>query len=325
MKCQKEEDVKMSYEEFVERVVKELRPYLPSALNDIAMKSMSAPLNNNVYRKGIQLLPKEKGKFATDKKMFMDLQSFYQSYQSDTSMETVLSMIAQEITGIYEGGIYASLQEKPYEWIKEHLLVEVCSMEMNRSQLLQMPHEIREDLALRYLLWTNNNGSRHLTRITNAQLIQWGITQETLRKDAWNNMKKRFPPVVRSISEILMEMAEEESDEMVTVDMGENILHVLTNTDKYYGASYMFDEELMSNIAERFENDLVILPSSVHEVLLLPMQDAIDIGELISMVMEVNYSQVQPEEVLSNSVYVYDRKTHIIRSYQLKKIMGVFH
>lgn len=325
MKCQKEEDVKMSYEEFVARVVKELRPYLPSALNDIALKSMSVPLNNNVYRQGIQLLPKKKGKFATDKKMSLDLQSFYQSYQSDTSMETVLNMIAQEITGICEGGIYASLQEKPYDWIKEHLLVEVCNMEMNRSQLLQMPHETREDLALRYLLWTNNNGSRHLTRITNAQLNQWGITQETLRRDAWDNMKKIFPPIVRSMSEILMEMTEEENDKMVTVDMGESILYVLTNTDKYYGASYMFDEELMSNIAERFEDDLVILPSSIHEILFLPRQNAINIGELISIVMEVNYSQVQPEEVLSNSVYVYDRKTHIIRSYQLERIIGVFH
>ena len=302
MKCQKKEDMKMSYEEFVARVVKELRPHLPLALRDIALKSMSVPLNNNVYRQGIQFLPKKKGKFAMDKKMSMDLQSFYQSYQSDTSMETVLSMIAQEITDICEGGIYAQLQEKPYDWIKEHLLVEVCNMEMNRSQLLQMPHEIREDLALRYSLCTNNNESRYLTRITNAHLDQWGITQDTLRRDAWDNMKKTFPPIVRSMSEVLMEMTEEESDEMVTVDMGENILHVLTNADKYYGASYMFDKEMMSNIAERFENDLIILPSSVHEVLLLPMQNAINIGELISMVIEVNYSQVQPEEVLSNSV-----------------------
>ncbi|MCM1561605.1 MAG: DUF5688 family protein [Butyrivibrio sp.] len=321
----KKEDAKMSYEEFVARVVKELRQYLPPTMDDIALKSMSVPLNNNVYRQGLLLLPKKKGRFDTDGKISKDLHEFYQGYQSGISMETVLGMIAQEITSIYEDGIYTSLWNKPYDWVKEHLLVEVCNMEMNRNRLLQMPHEIRENLALKYLLWINNNGTRHLIRITNAQLIQWGITKETLRRDAWNNMKKRFPPIVRSMNEMLIEMMTGEIEGMATVDTEEDILHVITNTDNCYGASYMFDEELMSNTAERFKDDIVIIPSSVHEIIFLPKRYVADIGEIISMVVEVNYSQVQPEEMLSNSVYVFDRQTHDISTYQPKRMICAFH
>lgn len=314
MKYQKEEDLKMLYEEFVVNVVKKMRQYLPPDWDDIALKSIQIPLNNNVYRMGIQLLPKGKSK-SEDKKIAINLLDFYQSYQEGIPMETVLSMIAQEITDMCEDGVYVSLQEKSYDWAKEHLLVEVCNEEMNRSQLLYMPHEKREDLALRYLVWTDN-GNRHIVRITNAQLKRWGISEETLQKDAWENMKKKLLPVVRTLNEILMEIYEQHSLEIEDEPILDDCLYFISNAEKFQGASYMFDEELMYHLAQCFEDDLVIIPSSIHEILLLKKQHAGSMGKLIEMVTDINYSKVLPEEILSNNVYVYDRETHKINIFE---------
>lgn len=304
----------MLYEEFVVNVVKKLRQYLPSDWDDTALKCIQIPRNNNVYRLGIQLQPKKKGKSDTDIKISINLLDFYQSYQEGTPMETVLSMIAQEITDLCEDGGYVSLQEKSYDWAKEHLLVEVCNEEMNRSQLLYMPHEKREDLALRYLVWTDN-GSRHIVRITNAQLKHWGISEETLRKDAWENMKKKLPPVVHTLNEVLMEIYEQHSLEIEDEPILDDCLYFISNAERFQGAGYMFDEELMFHLAQCFEDDLIIIPSSIHEILLLKKQHAGNIGELVKMVTDINSSQVLPEEILSNNVYVFDRKTRKINMF----------
>lgn len=315
MEYQKEEDMKMSYEEFVVNAVKNLRQYLPHGWGDIALSCAPIPLSNNACRQGIQLLPKGKDGADTGKTITINLQDFYQSYQSGIPMDAVFSMIAQELTGICEGGGCASLSERSYAWAKEHLLVEVCNEEMNRSQLLHMPHEIRKDLALRYSLRTDDNGSRHLIQITNAQLKQWGISEETLRKDAWENMKKKLPPVARPLNEVLMEILEMQSVGTGNVLIQDDFPYFISNTEKFHGASYMFDGELMEHLAKRFEDDLLIIPSSIHEILLLKKQDVRNMGEIVNMVREINYSQLLPEEILSNNVYVYDRKTHKINMF----------
>lgn len=314
MKSQKKEEMKMSYEEFTESVIKELRQRPLLNFDDIACASI--PANNNVYRQGIQLTPKRKSKSAADKKIFVNLQDFYEDYRLGIPMETILGMIAQHITDICEDGFHTLLQEKSYEWAKGHLLVEVCNEEMNRRQLLHMPHEVKGNLALRYYLWIDHRRRRNTVLVNNALLAQWGISEETLRKDAWENMKKELPPIVCSLNELLAEVLGKGSMEIENISTEDDFLHVISNTVKLHGASYMFDEELMDDLAEQFNDDLVILPSSVHEVLFLRKKDAKNMDELLRTVVEVNSSMVPPEEVLSNSVYVYDRETHKISTFK---------
>ena len=67
-----------------------------------------------------------------------------------------------------------------------------------------------------------------------------------------------------------------------------------------------------SGLAQELGSDLYILPSSIHEILLLPVS-AGKPEELAEIVKEVNRTQVQPEERLSDSVYLYDRKSGEIR------------
>lgn len=125
-------------------------------------------------------------------------------------------------------------------------------------------------------------------------------------------MKKKFPPVVTSLKKEIVGIGlgrgEESIEEMREVDVP---LYAIRNAAYSYGASYMFDGELMSQIVEEFKDDLVILPSSIHEILFMRKKDAPAVEELLCHVAQVNHDLLLPEEILSNSVYIYHRKTHL--------------
>ena len=89
----------------------------------------------------------------------------------------------------------------------------------------------------------------------------------------------------------------------------ERNLLILTNRSGVYGASAILYEGVLKNIAQRLGSDLVILPSSVHEVILLPYEDERRMEGLERMVREINQTVLPEEEVLSDQVYVYNRET----------------
>ena len=89
-------------------------------------------------------------------------------------------------------------------------------------------------------------------------------------------------------------------------------MYVLSNRDKQYGAAYMFDTEVMDRIAEEIGGDIVVIPSSIHESILLRKQEDMDFDFLRKMVKEVNRTQLYPTEILSDEVYQYSRDTQTL-------------
>lgn len=82
-------------------------------------------------------------------------------------------------------------------------------------------------------------------------------------------------------------------------------MYVLTNAEKMNGAAAILDSKTMEGISEKLGGDFVIIPSSIHEVIILPLNTA-DTDTLNGMVNDVNASEVAPLDVLSNHVYKYD-------------------
>jgi len=84
---------------------------------------------------------------------------------------------------------------------------------------------------------------------------------------------------------------------------------VLTNEQKLNGAAAILDDKMMDQIREKVGDEFFILPSSTHEVLIVPAEAGIGLEELESMVQEVNATQVAPQDRLSDHVYQYDAET----------------
>ena len=93
-------------------------------------------------------------------------------------------------------------------------------------------------------------------------------------------------------------------------------MYILTNKLKIHGATCIAYPRLLKRIADYLEDDLVIIPSSIHEVLIIPAsitQEGYSLEDLQFMITETNDTILTDDEVLSNHAYIYERLTGILR------------
>jgi len=89
-------------------------------------------------------------------------------------------------------------------------------------------------------------------------------------------------------------------------------MYVLTNQQRFLGACCILYDDVLKEIAERLDSDLYILPSSIHEVILMPVTVTESVPALSQMVCDINQSEVSAEEILSDHIYYYHRSTDSI-------------
>ena len=90
----------------------------------------------------------------------------------------------------------------------------------------------------------------------------------------------------------------------------ESQLLVLTNKLSYHGATALFYPDTREEIGNILGQNFYVLPSSIHEVLIVPEKNAIAGPEqMVQMVKEINETQVAPEDRFGNRVLFYDRDT----------------
>lgn len=149
--------------------------------------------------------------------------------------------------------------------------------------------------------------------IKNDHMKSIGLDEEQLYRVATENYARLFPPVIRSMDDFIEEMlteydVPEESEDMVFSDRTPSAqMWIITNTEQKYGAASMIYDDVLYRVARRIQSDLYILPSSIHETLAVSVNMK-DPKELAEMVNEINMSQVDLAERLSNQVYHYDRR-----------------
>ncbi len=159
------------------------------------------------------------------------------------------------------------------------------------------------DMALRYgLLWKSREGQEYLVPVTEKCRQAWGITEGELFALARVNTPRLLPPLLCPMREILGDMARAEN-EAADVE-----LSVLTNSRRFLGAAAMLYDEVLAAFAAEIDSDFYILPSSIHEVLLLPCRGQ-DRQALETMVTEINAREVRKQDVLSNHVYQYQKNS----------------
>ena len=160
------------------------------------------------------------------------------------------------------------------------------------------------DLEIYIRVKANVNGSACTYKLKKNILKE--ITEEVFNI-AFASMKKNL--VIKPLTSILFGMPVENTNYKEWFDTG---YIVMTNKDANYGASSILDTSILMEMANAVEQNLIIIPSSIHECLVLPYDGSVEIEEFNKMVNEVNTSEVDDVEVLSNHVYLFDRKTGMI-------------
>lgn len=243
-----------------------------------------------------------------------NIENAFASYEHSGDYEGVLASAT--------GAIASGLDQVPvvnvnalmnYEIMKEKLSVEVISAEVNEELLAKVPHDRIEDLAVVYRFIMESNEDGRASILVNNDLIErMGVTHEQLRADALENSPEIRPAVIQGMNEVMKEMMGPEAYEMFGIpDDTEEMMFIATVPDKNSGAGVLAYQDFMDQAAEKIGGDFFILPSSIHEILLVPDDGQKGADELKAMVMDVNATQVSPDERLSDNVYHYDSKEHI--------------
>ncbi|MDR1549000.1 MAG: DUF5688 family protein [Hungatella sp.] len=177
-----------------------------------------------------------------------------------------------------------------------------------------IPHEDYLDMVKTFYILRGEEG--YDFRITWADLERWGVDLKTVSESADRNSPILCPVKIYRIETTLFGLekikmgntVESILENMKHIENIEFPMFVLTNTAELYGASNMLNHQLISQIAERWQDDILLLPSSIDEVLMIPLGKSNKrLEEWQQTVAMMNGSEMLNGKVLSNSVYIYDR------------------
>ena len=307
----------MNRKEFYEYVKDNVKEYLPASYQDAEIKLQEVDKNNGVKLTGITI---PKGEQRTVPTVYLD--SLYQEYVKGKDVNSCVGDVAdmrieaQDKAEFIDMGVPDIFD---YEKMKDKLQVRICDREWNEERLADKVVTEHGDFAAYYAvnLKENEDGIGSIP-VTISLMNEWGVSAEQIQSDAMTADKNRGI-VLMDMNEMVQSMIfgdepENLLHEKMDMETIENPMFCLTNQSKINGASLLLQEDIRKQIGECLGSDYFVLPSSIHEVLILPDNGMFEVPALNQMVQEVNETQVEPQERLSDKVQFCDGKTAVLEN-----------
>lgn len=323
----------MEFNQFSKKVKKGLELIVKEKLADGKVVLRRVRKNNNVKMTAISIIREGEKAMPT-----IYLKDYYKMYMDGASIEE----ICFEIYDVYEEGIqhfnkYIDVERLlNFEKVKDKIFYKIINYEMNKEMLKEHPHFRFLDMAIVfYVMIESFRDGQATAMINNVHLHKWDVSEEDIKGIALINTWKKYPPVIRKMEEIVSELILDDildDEDWIEEDtcyggytydeirdrIREEVDHVkefkdmdmyiLTNKIRSNGAVCITYPEVLRNFAEKIDDDFYVIPSSIHEVILVPKKHW-EKEKFDEMVVEVNGSELDPVEILSNHAYLYRRDT----------------
>lgn len=322
----------MYYEDFAEEIRQGVERIAKEEIPDCVVSIRNVVKNNSVRRRAISIVRKDEQATPT-----IYIREYYEDYKEGREIDD----ICEEIFDVYKDGIKKFKKEinvddfLDFEKIKDRLFFKLINSEMNAVLLEDIPSKDYLDLSIVfYLAVSNDCGCSATALIHNYHMNNWNVSVDELYELAFkNNIKKQKAQILR-MEDIVRDMIVEQfaGDECVIAEdsvyagktkedinniVEEEIdkikedkpmdMFVLTNEQKNFGASCILYPNVLKDFADKEQNDFYIIPSSVHEVILVPKK-AENRERLCEILNEVNKKELDTIDLLSDTVYEYDRE-----------------
>lgn len=238
------------------------------------------------------------------------LEEFYQHYQEGRTIEDIVENILE----IYHSVDFDCFQKisdiKDFSATQSKIVFRLINCELNESLLKSMPYIEYLDLAIVfYILFEINENEMSHIPITNELLRYWNTTKEDLYRIALGNATCLLPATLKPMQTLISELM----GEPIKSDLFEqDPMYVLTNQYRSFGASCILYPEILEQIFGQFGENYYILPSSVHETIFIPETQSPGKEILLDMVKEINDTQLEREEILSDNIYHYVERQLLI-------------
>lgn len=236
------------------------------------------------------------------------LEKYYKDYQRGKELQEIV----EDVLKMYKSAmkdINPKNLERLEEWtnIKKRLALRIVSKERNQEELYNLVYEEICDLVAIATICVERNGEGVKSiRITQDLARKWNVSNEEILEAAKENTATLFPPKIQDLYEFVQDMVDISKEELSQGRKNFPDLQILTNDLCINGATVIMYDSFMKEVYERLGGKFIILPSSVHEVLVVPLEDSMYIPYLQEVVESINQRFVAEDEILSDNVYMYD-------------------
>ena len=296
----------MEFKEFTTKIENSLKEFYGENTK-VEVKEITK--NNGVILNGVVITNEEENISPT-----IYLEGFYGDYLKGKAF----GRIVQEIIQIYEEHkIKVPINMDffmDYQAVRGRLFLKVINYEKNAGRLGDMPHKRFLDLAVVvYYSYMNDYLGRGSIQVMVSHLDSWGVSQEEVFIQAEKNTRGKLGVEILGMKDMLQElMGDSESPEFAQIR--ENIsgmekeisMHVMTLRGRYYGAASIYFPDMLREFGRKCGQNFYILPSSIHELIVIPDTGKENPENLRRMVQEVNDDHVEEEEQLSDNIYYFN-------------------
>ena len=299
----------MTYQEFKQHVIHAIQTKLGS---DTKVILQDVVKNNDLHLDGLTILSEQSNISPT-----IYLNYYYKQYLHGMS----LSVICEDILVRYKChtpktsidiGFFTDFGK-----VQKNIVFKLINYERNKSLLQNVPHFRFLDLAIVFNCLIQCGSNNYGTILIHYNHLDfWHTTPDDLYALAMENTPLLLGHDLQNMAHVIENLLSHDTSTNLNSmfvssnDVDDMIpMYVLSSKTKFNGAVCLLYQNLLADIAEKHDSDLYIIPSSIHEILLIPSSTSTSHAKLSAMVREVNATQVLKEEVLSDHVYYYSRAT----------------
>lgn len=239
------------------------------------------------------------------------LQDLYELYKKNGDDETFMQCLRQ-IQTLYLNREPKSLERMDDDWeeIRRNINLTLMHEEWNQKWLeeKQVPYSRFLDFAVilrRSLEIPAHNAATMV--VTRDLMNHWNVPEDKLWETAWNNLEEeKF--YIQDLNTVLGCEIQEAEQEINTLDFSSMpSLYIMSNKERYYGARAILRTDLLQDFAEKADCNLYILPTSTHEIMLLPDHGEFKAEKLRADVRKINTAYLEADDQLSDEIYYFKK------------------
>lgn len=301
----------MEYKTFIAMVEKKLNLKLEGGMK---VSQYTVTKNNGKQKTGIIFESEE-----CNMSPAIYLEELFERYKKGMTMDKIVEEILLFYEKVKIEEDYDVSKLSRYENVQKKVVFKLINTEKNKKMLEEIPNISMLDLSIVFyiLVDVSEKGSATI-QIRNEHMEEWDVNTEQLYKDAKQNVKRLIPArlmCMQHVAERFLDLSKECEENLLKVKFPpehKDFMYILTNSIQQFGAAALIYPNILEMTARIVGEDFYLLPSSIHEVILIPKSKSPELKELNDMILEGNETVVEEEEILGNHAYFYEKKTHTL-------------
>jgi hypothetical protein len=292
----------MDYEQFVPAIKEKMELFL----NEGMTVSIHTTLKNNDRKRvGLTICNESLNISPT-----IYLEEYFLQYQRGFALDEIAECIWQIYEDVKNEHPQNVEEIKSYKKMRSKIVCKLVCAQKNEEYLETVPYLSFLDFAVTYyILFEFHEKGLSTIPITKELQTYWNVSVQDLHKLAIENGPEILPATFKPMNMVIEELLGHDCTNML---FEEDVMFVLTNDIRNYGASCLLYPGILEQIAGQLDENFYLLPSSIHEWIIVPESQCPSEEMLLDTVTEMNATQMDPEEILLDKIYYYDSQAKLI-------------